>query len=265
MTSLTRWLKQGFALAVATWGIGGACAAPYVIQPNGQKIEGTRIKAGPDGQIVLTTADGQLTFPKGTKISVDEPAEYARALSLIEKRQYDEAATLLAKVVEEYRFLGWDRRARGLLATALVNKGDFKGALSVYEAMFAETPDARKEEDVQYGYLKALVAAGDREKLAPLLDEAIRTGPRRAAALAQVLRGNQRFADGQVQEALTDFLRTAAFFQDVPETQAEAIFMAGECLSKLGDARAVTYYDRVAKEFPQSAFAKRAQERGSGK
>jgi tetratricopeptide (TPR) repeat protein len=253
------------ALAVALLMGGVAVAAPYVILPTGQKVEGTRIKAGADGQIVLTTADGQLSFPKGTKVFVDEPVEYGQALGLLEKRQYDEAAKLLGKVIDEYRFLGWDRKARNLQATAYANKGDFKSALAAYDALFAEFPDARKDDEAQYGYLKSLAGAGDREKMAPLLDEVIRTGPRRAAALAQVIRGNQKFSDGQVAEALLDFVRTADFFRDVPDVQAEASFMAGECLSKMGDARAAQYYETVTKEFAQSPFAKRIREREPGK
>ena len=240
---------------------GSALSAPYVIQPSGQKLEGTAIRANKDGQIVLTTADGQLTFPKGTKAFADPPADYPRAVQMVQQGQFAPAIQILTKVVDEYRFLEWDNKARRSLASAYVGKGDFKSAVGVYEELFASVPESRKEEDVQGGYIRAVGGMGDDAKLAPLLQESIASGPRKAAAVAQVVRGNMKLARGDVQGALYDFLRTAEFFREEAAVQPEAVYRAGECLEKLGDPRAEEFFARVAKDYAQSPFAAKARMR----
>ena len=253
-------LTAGLVLGIIALGV-GAVAGPYVISPTG-KMEGTKIKATKDGQIILTMKDGQVvTFPKGTKAVVEEPPDYGKALRMMEQRQYDEAVKLLTGVINDYRYLEWDRKAKKLLATVYVSKEDFKPAVAAFEELFSEAPELQKDGDAQIGYMRALMGAGNQEKLAPMLDEAIANGPRSAAALAQVLRGNTKYAAGDVEGALYDFMRTAELFKDVPDVQPEANFRTAECLGKLLDARAAEYYAVVVKEFPKSPYASRARAR----
>ena len=257
--------------AIAVFGVpaGSASAAPYVIQASGQKLEGTAIRGTKDGEIVLTTADGQLTFPKGTKAYADPPADFPKATQAVEKGQFDEAIRMLSKIVEDYRFLEWDNKARRLLAAAYLGKNDAKSALAVYEDLFKVLPDSRKDEDIGDGYLRAMAGVGDPSKLAPLLDESIATGPRKAAALAQVLRGNAKMGKGDIEGALYDFLRTVEFFREEASVQPEALYRVGECFDKMNDPRGADYFARVLKEYPQSQFAAKVRARsvptGSGR
>jgi tetratricopeptide (TPR) repeat protein len=252
------WVAAGLALVA-----GVAAAAPYVVLPSGQKVEGVKLRTDKDGSLLLTTAEGQMTFPRGTKAFVDEPPEYARALQAIQQKRPDEALPLLETLAADYRYLEWGLKAQRVLAGVWLAKGNAREAVKQYDRLFADNPDAKKDEEAFAGYLKALGEAGESEKLMALVAPTIATGPRRAAALAQLLRGNQRLAAGDIEGALLDFLRTAELFQDVPETQAEAHFRSAECFAKLGDARALEFYVKVAREFPDSPFAARAREAGS--
>lgn len=240
---------------------GGMClAAPYVVLPNGQKVQGSSVKVADGGQILLTTPKGVLTFPKGTSVFVDEPPAYGRAVTLMEQGQYGEAASLLEGITVEYRMLQWDKRARKLLADAYLKSDQFDKAVATYEQVFKESPDVDDGES-RANYLKALMGSGEYDKLAPLLDKAIAESPRSVAAQAQMMRGKMRLDAGDVEGALFDFMRTAVFFRQQEAVLPEATFRTAQCLEKMGNDRAGEFYARVVSEFPDSPFAAQARQK----
>lgn len=236
-------------------------APPYVILPSGNKIQGTSISADNDGNILLQTSKGLLTFPKGTKVVMDEPSDYTSAVQMMQNRQYEGAIVVLQKAIGKYRFLGWDNKAKALLASAYLSVGDSLNAVKTYEEAFAAEPGLKDEKDARSRYMKALLDSREYDKLKPLLDEIIADGPREAAAVAQIMRGNMNLAAGDVEKALYDFMRTAELFKNETEAdlQAEANYETGECLEKLGDQRAAEYYSEVVRLFPLSHFALKAR------
>lgn len=236
-----------------------AKAAPTVVLPNGKQIVGKSIKADEEGKIYLTTDKAILPFPAGTTVVVDEPPEYRRAIQLIQQQQYDTAIRTLNGIVENYRFLNWDKRARVLLASALYGKGAFDEAAAMYETVARENPTALNDEETSTRYLTALLRSQQFDKLEPLLDETIQTGPREAAARAQVMRANLRMEQGDVENAVLDFLRTVEFFREAADVRPEAAYKAAECLSRLEDERAGRYYTLVVNEYPDSAYAEKAR------
>jgi TolA-binding protein len=253
--------RAALAGLIAIWS-GAALAAPYVILPDGKKMTGTQIRGNADGSLTLTTASGQMSFPKGTKAFVDEPADFARAVKLAKDRQHDEAIKILKEIVKNYRYLEWGQKAQRMLGAAHVGKGDFKAAVQTFQELLAEAPELQKDGEVQAGYMKALEGVGDMEKLGPLLNQAIADGPRNAAAQAQVLRGNMRLKEGDLEGALYDFLRTADFFREAAEVQPEALLRTAECFEKRGDEKtAALYYGKLAKEYPASPLAAQARDK----
>ena len=253
-------------LGLAVAAVSSALAAnPYVVLPSGQKVEGTRVRAEADGSIILTTDKGQMTFPKGTKLVMDEPADYAKAVQMADQGQYDKAIESLEKIAAEYRNLEFGWKAEKAVASVYVRKGDYKKGVSAYEALFTQIPDFRNEEGVLAWYLRALQGAGNTAKLKTLLDPSIATGPRDAAAVAQVLRGKDRLAAGDIEGALSDFLRTSELFRDEPEEQAEATYLTAECFEKLHDPRADEFFKKVVKDYPSSPFAAKAGTRAAAK
>lgn len=230
-------------------------AAPYIITPQGKKIMGKSLKADESGQLILTTGEGQMTFPKGTKFFVDEPPVYAKAKKMIQAMQYDEAIRALKGIVKDYYGLGWDHRARLLLPAAYFGKKDYQNTIAACEAVFKSSPQARKDDEIVIPYLESLAQTGNADKLHAALNELVPVVGRKAAARAQMMRGNIFFNSANYEKALLDFMRTADFFRDVTETAPEALFRTAECLEKIGDARAEEYYRRLKKDYPTTAWA----------
>ncbi len=254
-----RWLLSAGLLA--------ACAAPafaqgpFVILANDARVDGTDIRARSDGTIILTTAQGQREFARGQykRAVAARPPEIDRARQLAQQKNYDEALKQLEPVIQNFRFLDWDNQARLLTAQIQALKGDAAAAISSYERLFQAAPDQRKESAVLWGYLSALAEAKLLDKLNPQLDELITKGSRADAARAQVLRGDARMAQGQVEGAVLDYLRTALLFESERAVLPEALFKAAEGLERLRDPRSKDLYRRVAQEFGGTPFAQRAQ------
>jgi tetratricopeptide (TPR) repeat protein len=254
----TSWTVLFLILAVSIAG-----AAPQVIMESGRTITGTAIRADEKGTIFLRTPEGELTFPAGTTVVVDEPAEYRAALNLLQQKQYAEAVKGFRIVMERFRFLVWDKKGEPLMAGALLGMKDYSNAVAAYEQAFAHSPQLREDPEVWSNYLESLLGAGQNDKLNPILEDTIRKSPRAVAAKAQMMRGRSNWQAGNTEAALLDFLRTAELFGDVPEFQAEAYFRAGECFEKLGDPRAKEFFGKVKKDFANSPFASEANKKNS--
>lgn len=255
-----RLLLVAAFLMTASW-ISAYAQNPYVILSNGSRVDGTDIRARSDGTIILTTPQGQVTYQKGQyqRAEAARPADFDRALQLAQQKNYDEALRLLEPVIQNYRFLNWDNQARALSAQIQSSKGDFAGAVTSYERLFQAAPDQRRENAVLWGYLSALLDAKQYDKLNPQLDDLIGKGSRADAARAQVVRGDAKMAQGQVEGAVMDYLRSALLFESERSVLPEALFKAAEGLERLRDPRSRDLYRRVAQEFGGTPYAQRAQ------
>ncbi len=232
-------------------------ALPYVVH-EGRRIPGTDVRADRHGQIILTTPAGRMTFEPGTRVVVAEPTGFQDLRRKVEESQYEEVISGLREIIEQYRFLGWDHRARRLLGRALTGIGRYQDAVTHLESLFEEDPGARAEPDVQEAYLLALEGAREHDKLLPMLDEVIRQGGRQPAARAQMIRGNLRMEEGEIEKALYDFLRTATLFRTMIEFQPEALYRAAVCYEQLGQSeKAQRFIERLQTEFPESDYAQR--------
>ncbi len=241
----------------AAWVGAREISTPYVIH-DGRRIPGTAVRADRTGQIILTTEAGRMTFEPGTRVVVDEPTNFQELRRMIDAGRYEEAMPGLREIIEQYRFLGWDHRARRLLGLALTGSGRYTDAVASFETLFEKDPGARAEPEIQESYLLALEGAGERDKLLPMLDEVIRRGERRPAARAQMIRGNLRLEEGETEMALYDFLRTATFFRSFIELQPEALYRTADCFERLGrHEKAERFIERLKEEFPESDYAQR--------
>jgi TolA-binding protein len=253
------------ALLAAGLGAGVAlpafAAPPKAILPDGREMTGISVRANEKGEILLQTANGVLTLEKGTKVVMDAPSAYTQAVSLMQQGKYRDAASTLTAVIKEYRFLDWDMKALRLLPLAYLKASDFARAAETYEALFKLIPSTADEPDMRTSYLEALLGAAQYDKAAPFLDETIRGSSRDAAAEAQLMRGRMRMQQGDIENAMYDFLRTAFFFRAQESAQPEALYQAAECMRTLGDERAPLYYKQVVEKYPESSFASKAKAR----
>lgn len=234
--------------------------AAYVEMPDGSKREGSAIRARSDGAVILTTAQGNVEFARGqyAKAVADKPADFDKARQLFAQKSYDEAVKLLDPIIASYRFLEWDNNARVLRGQILLAKGDTAGAVENYDQLFRSSPESRKNPDVMWAYFNALLAAKQFDKMLPQLDEMISKGSRTDAAKAQVMRGDIKLNQANIEGAVLDYLRSALLFDSEKAVQPEALFKAAEGLEKMRDPRAKDLYRRVASEFGNTPWGQKA-------
>ena len=233
----------------------------YVVTIQGQTVEGSDIRAKSDGEIILTTPQGTRTFYKGqyTRAVADKPADFDRAKQLIEAGKYDEATKILEDIILRYRYLEWDSAALALLPQIYTRKGDFTGAVAAYDKLFAASPKSKEDAEIQWAYRKTLLDGKMYDKLDPLLAGVIGSGSRPDAAKAQIMRGDLRMAQNQLEPAALDYLRTVVLFETERDVQPEALFKAADALEKLRDARAKDLYKKIVADYSDSPFAAQAR------
>jgi len=262
MTQLHRphgilWI--GTALAVALFA--GAAQAAYVITTSGQRIDGTDIRAKSDGEIILTTAQGTRSFYQGqyTRAVADKPAEIDQAAKLAEAKKFDEAIKLLEDVAVRYRFLDWDVQARVALPKVYLLKGDAAGAVAAYDKLFTASPKTKEDAEVQWSYRQALLGAKQYDRLETVLKDVIAKGSRADAARAQIMRGDVKASQNQLEAAALDYMRTVILFSGERAVQPEALMKAAETFEKLRDARAKELFRKIVDDFPTSPQAAAAR------
>ena len=253
----------GRVLAVMMAGvlISTVAKAAVVVLPNGNRVEGTEIRASRTGDIILTTPAGQRTFARGqyTQAIADKPAAFDQARALAGQGKHDEAITMLEKIATDYRYLDWDNKSLIAIGQIQTSRGKHKEAVDVYDRLFRQAPELRQDAAAQWAYREALLAAAMYDKLQPSLDEAISKGSRTDAARAQVMRGDIRMAQEQVEAAVMDYLRSAILFESESAVQPEALYKAGQGLEKLRDPRAKEMYRKLVSKYPSSNFAQEAK------
>ncbi len=258
----TKLILIGLAAVLAATAV---LAAPYVVLPDGRQVQGTAIRALPNGDVNLTTEMGIRTFPKGSylKAVADKPAEYDQAAAAIKAQKYDEAVKLLEGVVAKYRYLGWDVEASKLVPQALLGKGDAEGAVKAYEQLFLLSPDEKQNTDTVWGMRRAMLKAKQYPALIRQLDAVAASGSRPEAARAQIMRGDIQLDQNNVELAAMDYLRTSILFTDVRDAaiQGEACFKAAAALEQLRDPRAKEMYKKVVTDYGSSPYAAQAQGR----
>lgn len=240
---------------------GASIARGAYVETKQGRIEGTDIRAKSNGEVILVTPRGTRTFFKGQYIRAvaDKPEAYDRALKMAATGKMDEAIPILKDIVSQYRYLEWDNQARKVLAKIYMEKGDGEAAVSIIEEIKANSPTASEDSELQWAYREALLKAGKTTELEAQLDEAIQKGDRADAARAQVMRGDLKKAQGKLEPAALDYLRTVVLFKDVPEQQPAATYKAAEVLEEMRDGRSKELYQAVIKDYPDSTYAQQAK------
>lgn len=262
MNQLGTAVRKG-VLLLAVLAAASAGQAAYVITTTGQRVDGTDIRAKSDGEIILTTVQGTRSFYPGqyAKAVADKPAEIDKAAALAESKQFDEAVKLLEDVILRYRFLDWDNQARAMLPKIYMKKGDYLSAISAYDKLFAGSPKSKEDPELQWGYRQTLLDAKQYDKLEQQLGSVISSGVRTDAARAQIMRGDAKMAQAQVEAAALDYLRTVVLYASEQAVQPEALYKAADALEKLRDARAKDMFRKLVDEYPASPEAAKAKPR----
>ena len=240
--------------------------ADAIVKKDGSKVPGTSIAYKRVTQEYTLMADGvQMTFPRSQvdHVEVAKPPQYDQAAKLVTDGKLDEAIPLLKAMIDDYDMRQWDNEGRDLLGFVYMKKKDCANAVATYEALIKNTDKSRVKPDTQRRYWDAMVGAGKYEALTKELDDVIATGSRESAATAFLVRGDVRHAQKQTFDALMDYLHTAVLFEQVRETQPEALYKAAEVLDELKDPRAEEFRKRLQADYRDSKWAKMATEKSA--
>lgn len=260
--ALKLYRRAGFPYVwMIAWLTAATLQAAYVVTPQGQTIQGSDIRSKSNGDIVLTTDKGPLTFTKGAYVRAvaDEPVEYKKAQQLAASKKYDESIALLKEIVLQYKNLQWDNKARATLADVYAQQGDFDNAKLTYDEMFRAMPKAKEMPELAWPYREVMLKSEKYAILEPELNTLIQSGNREDAAKAQIMRGDLKKAQGQIEPSVMDYMRTMVFFKDVPTLQPEAMYKAAEGLEAMRDERAKTIYRSLVEQYPDSTYAQKAR------
>ncbi len=235
--------------------------AAHVILTDGRRIDGTAIRARANGDVILTTERGDLTFARGQyrEAWADRPAELDQARQHLQARRYDQVISTLEGVLTRYRHLGWDLEALAMIGQANNAKGDHAAALSSFERLFQNAPHRREDPNMRWGYFEALLGAEQLDRLENYLNDIISDGERSEAARAQIMRGDLKRQRGMAEAGLLDYLRTVVLFKAVTAVQPEATFKAAQTLEEMRDQRARDMYRKVVEQYGNSPYAQQAR------
>ena len=179
-----------------------------------------------------------------TSLDIPKPANYDKAVALVEGGKGGQAVAMLTKIVADYRMLQWDKPAGRYLAMAHIAAGNAQKAYDICSPIVAEDRSAGWSGDLAFAYWQALLKLGKKGQLEGLLKKAATSGDRQASAAALVMRGDiivqgSNDAGEELKKALRDgYMRVVLMYQD-PECRrerADALVKAAACFDKLGQA-----------------------------
>jgi len=261
LPTLTHWAMVAAILALGAWP-GWAQEREYhvvgkVLDVNKQPVAGATVemreRASRRGFRTTSDADGKFKLvglPHGIyDVKVSKPGYQSRtaewdlheAQDSLRKVEFDPFVLLSEAQVSEIQH---DTKLKGLLdkATALVQKGDFDGALGVVASMLAESPD-----DVNALYIRGLclLQKGQLEDAAASLEKVTRLAPGFAAARLQLAVCYERRGDKE--RALAGYDAT---LQLDPENLV-ALYNAGVLRYNAGHpAEALPYFEKAVRVKP---------------
>ena len=209
----------------------------------------------------IEAVEGDIKMPIALKdvdrLDVARPADFDKAQQSFSSGNAEAAIPLLNGVVENYKMLVWDAKARELLGRIYLQKKDYRKALDALQPLFAEGATVQASASTRRVYWDVMLAGGRTDELRKELDAAIATGKRDVAAAALVMRGNLLKAAGKGDDALADYLQVVLFFEEVKDMQPEALAKAADGLKEAGDARAEEFRKTLLQKYPDSEFAKK--------
>jgi len=245
-------------LSAAAW------SQPYVVLPDGNRVDVDRILVRPNGDIVVTI-DGQprdITQAQYQRAVGVRPNELDRAESLVAEGNRAEAVPILTGIIASSRYQSWDAMAGVMLMNVHLAKGEPNEANEVLSTLRRRYGDELESffPAVELAEWRTRVAIGEVEGLEEELSELLRSEdtPRERRVNAQLVRGDLKMRRKAEESAILDYLRAVYFFSDFPEIHAEALFKTATAFAEIGDsARLRRYQQRLKEQHPDSEFATR--------
>lgn len=177
-------------------------------------------------------------------LDIPKPANFDKAVQLVESGSGAAAIGILQKIVDDYVMLQWDKPAGRYLALAHLAANHAQKAYDVCQKVVSQDREAAYRGDLAPAYWQALLKLGKTEQLEGLLKKAASSGDRAASAAALVMRGDIIVARSNnspdaLREALRDgYMRVVLMYRDAPcaDARADALAKAAQCFDRLGQS-----------------------------
>lgn len=252
----TRYLCCLFTAVLSSLG-----QAQHIIAANGDRVDVQRIRAKPDGTLVVTVngspqeiAPGQYRQAVGVK-----PPEYDAALKALQAGELESGTQTMQKILRTSAFQSWDVLAGKALIESSLAQDSVSSAKRVYDQLATRYGDSFLEvfPDMQITQWNLQIADGKTEGLEEELTAIILEGDNRVKrGMAQIARGDLKRRQREFDSAVLDYLRTVYFYSEVADIHAEALYKTALTFSEIGDTGRLRTYQQTLKEtYPDSRFA----------
>jgi len=223
-----------------------ACAAlaqplpGFVETLQGRRIEATALRADVEGNVSLTTPDGQQLFfacGRYRRAVISLPPELEQARALRAEDRMAEAIPLLETVLEQYRHLGWGLLAAEPLVQHYEALEDWKAVIRCAEAVLPVCPEGHERTAWTARLQQARLRAGETDGLLERLNEQIACAPHNEAGRAWLLRAELKERQHDLNGAWEDYRIVGDFFQNNPERAHEAAKRAERIAEELNQRK----------------------------
>lgn len=255
-------------LALIAAGAAWAAEVPGIITTHERRQFKGMVSWLPSSKVYEVVVEGRVPIQLAPKqvadVRVQKPPTYDAAAEAVRGGDYDKGIPVLEAILKDYAMLQWDLGAARWLGEAYLKQNDPRKAASTMEPLMSREVPEQLGEVMARIYWDALLGAGRDAALRTALREAIETGSRSVAALAQVKRGEMDEKKENFKEALIDgYLRTAVLYQDVESVQGEALFKAARCFDKMGQhSHAERMRKKLLAEYPDDPYTQQLRSGG---
>ena len=243
---MKKLMIMGLAAAMAT----DLLAVQGTLNTETESLKGDIKWRARDKQYVVSVKKGKTMVDMERKkedvvsLDIPKPANFDKAVQMVEGGSATAAIPLLQKIVDDYVMLQWDRPAGRYLALAHLAANHAQKAYDICQKIVSQDRAAGYTGDLAAAYWQALLKLGKNDQLEGLLKKAATSGDRTASAAALVMRGDiivahSNDAPDALREALTDgYLRVVLMYQDAEcaRERQEAMLKAAKCFDKLGQS-----------------------------
>ena len=177
-------------------------------------------------------------------LEIPKPAGFDKAVEMVRRGQGSAAIGTLAKIVNDYKMLSWDKPAGRYLVEAYLAANNPQKAFDTAQGIIKGDSDAAWTGDLAPAYWQTLLKLGQNQRLENCLRKATSSGDRPTSAEALLMRGDMILAAGgdlpdTYRKALVDaYLRVALMYPDenCKAVRADAMQKAAGCFDKIGMA-----------------------------
>lgn len=235
---------------------------PHIVSPNGQRVDVEKIRARPNGDLVVTMLDGQpREVAKGQYLRAVgvKPDGFDEAVAQILGGDYDTGASELRGIMRKAQFQSWDAQAGKVLIEAALANGKTADATRTYKQLTDRYGQdlAKVYPDMEVLVWKINIVNGDTDGLDDKLTTILKEDPSRLRrGMAQIARGDMKYRTRDFQAAVLDYLRGVYFYPDVASVHAEALYKTAEAFAAIGDTgRMRTYQQQLKQQYPNSPYS----------